>query len=204
MHLISWNVGRANGRKKIQAIRNLRSKHHMDVVFIQETKISKHEEKVVAAMWGREKLCWRSVDAVGSSGGLLSIWDPHFKHFISEVKGRGFILVHGTIMLNQHAVLINFVNVYAPRSEKEKLKLCEDVVALKTSNEGEWVIGGDFNSVLVEEERRRSFFNERDANQFQEFTQSMGGMDLLIRGMRFTWGNIRGREKLGCQTVSNT
>ncbi|CAM8917318.1 unnamed protein product [Rhodiola kirilowii] len=50
MHLISENIRGANGKRKQQMIRNLRSKHQMDMIFIQETKIRKHEEKMVAAL----------------------------------------------------------------------------------------------------------------------------------------------------------
>ncbi|CAM8951096.1 unnamed protein product [Rhodiola kirilowii] len=196
MHLISWNVRGANGRKKQQAIRNLRNKYEMDMVFIQETKIKRLEERAVDIMWGREKFRWSCVDAEGARGGLLSIWDASFMQLKSEEKGKSFILLHGTIMFNQQEVLMNYLNVNAPNSEKEKLNLWEVLIALKSSYKGEWVIGGDFNSVLLEEERNRSSFNEKDAYLFQEFIQDLGVMDMPLKGRRFTWGNKNGASRL--------
>ncbi|KAL9668390.1 hypothetical protein QQ045_002771 [Rhodiola kirilowii] len=86
--------------------------------------------------------------------------------------------------------------MYAPSSEKEKLKLWEDIVSVKESSVGEWIIGGDFNSVLLEEERSRSIFNEKDAYLFLDFVQAMGVLDLPLRGRRFTWSNKSGASRL--------
>ncbi|KAL9659549.1 hypothetical protein QQ045_024356 [Rhodiola kirilowii] len=196
MHVISWNVRGANDSKKKQAIRNLRIKHGMDMVFIQETKIKKLEDSAVDKMWGREKYSWSSVDTEGARGGLLTIWDTSFMDLISEEKGKGFILLHGTVTFNHQKVLLNFLNVYAPNAKKEKLKLWETLVDLKSFYKGEWVLGGDFNSVLQEEERSRSSFNEKDARIFQEFIQAMGILDMPLKGRRFTWSNKNGASRL--------
>ncbi|KAL9668797.1 hypothetical protein QQ045_006337 [Rhodiola kirilowii] len=80
--------------------------------------------------------------------------------------------------------------------EKEKIKLWETLVDLKSFNYGEWIIGGDFNSVLAEEERSRSVFNEKDANIFQKFIQAMEVLDLPLKGRCFTWGNKNGASSL--------
>ncbi|KAL9675958.1 hypothetical protein QQ045_004167 [Rhodiola kirilowii] len=202
MHVISWNIRGANGRKKQQAVRILRSRFRMDMILIQESKIRKFDERVAEALWGNEKSSYGFVDAEGSKGGLITLWDPDFLKFSREVKGRGFLLVHGSVEHNQIQILMNIVNVYAPIGEKEKLKLWEELIELKEAFEGEWVLGGDFNSVLVEEERRGSCFNIRDANMFLEFIQAMGVMDLPLRGRKYTWGNKNGASRLDRFLVS--
>ncbi|CAM8969112.1 unnamed protein product [Rhodiola kirilowii] len=186
----------ANGRKKQKAVSELKRSRRMDMVFIQETKIVKHEERMVAAMWGGEKMSWSSVDAEGNSGGLLTVWDPEFMLLRSEVKGKGFILVQGYVKGDQQPVLINLVNVYAPCNEKEKAALWESLVSLKPLYEGEWIVGGDFNSVLIEEERRGFKFCERDALLFQDFIRAMGLVDIPLIGKRFTWSNRNGASRL--------
>ncbi|KAL9673474.1 hypothetical protein QQ045_029732 [Rhodiola kirilowii] len=202
MQVITWNVRGANGRRKQLALRRLRCKFQMNMVFIQETKIRKLEDKVVEALWGGEKFSWFGSDAEDSSGGLLTIWEPDFLQLISKVSGRSFTLVHGTIKENQLEVTINFLNVYAPNTGKEKMLLWESLVELKASFSGEWVIGGDFNSVLLEEERSRSTFNGNDANLFQDFIQAMEVLDLPLKGRRFTWGNTKGASRLDRFLVS--
>ncbi|KAL9664765.1 hypothetical protein QQ045_020172 [Rhodiola kirilowii] len=174
----------------------MRSKYQMDMVFIQKTKIRRLEDRVVETLWGGEKMSWFGVDAEESSGGLITIWDPDFLQPINKVKGKGFVLVRRKIMLNQQKILMNFLNVYAPILEKEKMLLWESLVALKSNNSGVWVIGGDFYSVLSEEERNRSSFNEKDASLFQDFTQAMEVLDLPLVGRCFTWGNKNGTNRL--------
>ncbi|CAM8992379.1 unnamed protein product [Rhodiola kirilowii] len=196
MHVISWNLRGANGRKKQQVVRLLRSRFRMDMILIQESKISKFDGRVAEAMWGNEKASFGFVDAEGNKGGLIILWDPEFMKVIKEVKGKGFILLHGSVVYSQQEILINFVNVYAPSGEKEKLQLWEELVELKGVFEGEWVIGGDFNSVLVEEERRGSCFNKKDAIMFHEAIQALGVLDLPLRGRKYTWGNKNGASRL--------
>ncbi|KAL9683503.1 hypothetical protein QQ045_015325 [Rhodiola kirilowii] len=53
-----------------------------------------------------------------------------------KAKGKGFVLVHGKIKVNQQEVEVNFLNVYGPRLEKEKLQFWESLVELKSSNSG--------------------------------------------------------------------
>ncbi|KAL9686487.1 hypothetical protein QQ045_023947 [Rhodiola kirilowii] len=155
----------------------------MDVLFIQETKMNIYQENVIAELWGNEKSSWAFAEAERSSGGLITIWDPSVLKVTGEVKGRGFILVQR-------------------EGEKEKLRLWEDLVTIKSEYEGEWVVGGDFNSVLKEEERRGSKFNSKDAHSFQEFIQVMGVMDLPLIGRNFTWGNRNGDSRLDRFLVS--
>ncbi|KAL9675777.1 hypothetical protein QQ045_003983 [Rhodiola kirilowii] len=196
MKLISWNVRGANGRKKHQEIRNLGSKHQAEVVFIQESKIRKLEDNMMQALWGGDKMLWFGADSEGSSGGVVTVWDPDFFQTTSKIKGKGFVLISGNIMVNQQVVRLNLLNVYAPRIENEKILLWESLVDLKSGNGGEWIIGGDFNSVLEEEERNRTVFNVKDANIFQEFIQAMEVLDLPMKGRRFTWGNRLGASRL--------
>ncbi|CAM8880450.1 unnamed protein product [Rhodiola kirilowii] len=56
MQLITWNVRGLNGRKKQKVVRSMRSKYQMDMVFIQETKIRRLEDRVVETLWGGEKM----------------------------------------------------------------------------------------------------------------------------------------------------
>ncbi|CAM8953600.1 unnamed protein product [Rhodiola kirilowii] len=196
MKLITWNVRGANGRKKLREIRNLRCKLQAVMIFIQETKIRVLDEKLMQDLWGEDKMLWFGANSEGSSGGLVSVWDPDFFQPTRKVKGKSFVLISGNMKINQQEVRLNFLNVYAPTVEREKLKLWEALVDLKSSKWGEWVIGGDFNSVLVEEEKSRSVFNEKDANAFQDFIQAMGVLDLPLKGRCFTWGNRKGASRL--------
>ncbi|KAL9674520.1 hypothetical protein QQ045_030792 [Rhodiola kirilowii] len=150
----------------------------MEMAFLQETKIKKLDDKVVESLWGRDKMGWYGSDAEGASGGLVTIWEPEFIQPSRFERGRSFDLVHGKVVVNNQEISMNFLNVYAPKTEKEKMQLWEALVDLKVSFTGEWVVGGDFNAVLTEEERSRTTFSERDANAFNDFIQAMEILDI--------------------------
>ncbi|CAM8932748.1 unnamed protein product [Rhodiola kirilowii] len=196
MHIISWNVRGANGDKKKRMIRKLRNMHKPDMVFLQETKMVGMVEKSVNELWGNEQVRWSAADVVGRSGGLMIMWNPEFFQCLAETKGRGFIHVKGKVISESKVVEINYLNVYAPVAEKDKLLLWEELTEVRNASEGGWIIGGDFNAVLYEEERRGSTFNSKVADQV------MGVMDLPMAGRQFTWSNRSGVSRLDRFLVS--
>ncbi|CAM8993758.1 unnamed protein product [Rhodiola kirilowii] len=202
MQIISWNVRGVNGAKKQKMIRRLKQQHQLDMLFLQETKIAKLEEKTVSLLWGKEQVHWSSLDSVGRSGGLLTMWSPEFFQLSAEIKGRGFIHVRGKVSVGAQETEMNFINVYAPSTEKDKLLLWEELMEVRNSNGGGWIIGGDFNAVIHEEERRGSTFNCKEADQFFEFIQAMGVMDMPLIGRKFTWSNKLGASRLDRFLVS--
>ncbi|XP_058741524.1 uncharacterized protein LOC131613903 [Vicia villosa] len=63
---------------------------------------------------------------------------------------------------------------------------------------GEWIVGGDFNSVKVREERRgKSQSNLAEMEEFAKFIELLELVDLPIVGNKFSWissnGNARSR-----------
>ncbi|CAM8941729.1 unnamed protein product [Rhodiola kirilowii] len=88
MQIISWNVRGGNGVKKQRMISRLKQHHQLDMLFLQETKIAKLEEKTVSLLWGKDQVHWSSLDSVGRSGGLLTMWSPEFFQLPSRNKGE--------------------------------------------------------------------------------------------------------------------
>ncbi|CAM8902480.1 unnamed protein product [Rhodiola kirilowii] len=203
MHIISWNVRGLNGANKQKMIRALRQHNQMDMMLIQETKTAKIDEKMVSRLWGRDPVQWSASDPEGRSGGLLILWRPEFFQLQTETKGRGFIHLKGGIKIGSHTHEMNYINVYAPSAEKEKLQLWEELLEVRNSNEGGWIIGGDFNAVLHKEERRGSAFNDKEADQFFKFIQAMGVMNLPLIGRKFTWSNKSGASRLDRFLISS-
>ncbi|CAM8897571.1 unnamed protein product [Rhodiola kirilowii] len=201
MQIISWNVRGVNGAKKQRSIRRLKQHLQPDMLFLQETKLGKMEGKTVSLLWGKEHVQWSSVEAVGRSGGLIIMWSPEFFYLTAESKGRGFIHLRGKVRVGEKETEMNFINVYAPFTEKDKL-LREELMEVRISNGGGLILGGDFNAVLHEEERRGSAFNGKEADQFFEFIQAMGVMDMPLVGRKFTWSNKFGASRLDRFLVS--
>ncbi|XP_060177942.1 uncharacterized protein LOC132607882 [Lycium barbarum] len=94
--------------------------------------------------------------------------------------------------LNQ-AVLVSVVYAKCDRQEKEEL--WEDMVALANQQDLPWIIGGDFNVIVSEEEKQGGLpvtFNE--TLDFSTCIQSCGLIDVGFTGSKFTWCNGRTEE----------
>jgi hypothetical protein len=71
-----------------------------------------------------------------------------------------------------------------------ELYICQAQVLLP----GPWVIGGDFNTVLENWERKGGVGNARSMRNFRMFMDLANVIDIPMMGMRFTWFNNRENE----------
>ncbi|XP_021980301.1 uncharacterized protein LOC110876434 [Helianthus annuus] len=101
--------------------------------------------------WGRTLLDYETVEAIGRSGGLLTIWDPTVFEKFGVIKNRNFLAVAGKLRITGDVVLV--VNIYAQNDPIERRALWGELVQLRRSQPGMWVFLGDFNDVRRPEER---------------------------------------------------
>ncbi|KAK8624172.1 hypothetical protein V6N13_065525 [Hibiscus sabdariffa] len=67
-----------------------------------------------------------------------------------------------------------------------------------------WCVGGDFDMVCREEERRGCAFSSRGISEFCDFVEKAALCDISMQGKRFTWfGSGNKRSKLDRFLVSN-
>lgn len=67
MKIMSYNVRGLGGGVKRRVIRQLMLKEEVDILYIQESKITKMDLKVCGAIWGDKEVEWREVEAVNSA-----------------------------------------------------------------------------------------------------------------------------------------
>lgn len=79
-----------------------------------------------------------------------------------------------------------FANVYGPQWCTEKASIWKELLAIKNSKPGIWIIMGDFNAVRRKDERFNSIFCEKTASDFNNFIHEMGLIDMKMGGHRFT------------------
>nr|GEU70002.1 RNA-directed DNA polymerase, eukaryota [Tanacetum cinerariifolium] len=134
------------------------------VVGLQETKIDHVNEPLIQYMWGSNDLGYKKVDAIGSAGGIMLIWDNMCFVEIKAMGEDGYLAVMGKWKGKNG--LVGFINVYGSHDIQERenlwLKLCRVI----NSVEAAWCIFGDFNEVRNMEERRNSSFSKRGALSF--------------------------------------
>ncbi|GKB99428.1 RNA-directed DNA polymerase, eukaryota [Tanacetum coccineum] len=135
-------------RRRISNICNINK-----VVFlgIQETRLSKIDMLMVKRLWGNMSFDFATSSALGLSGGIMSIWDPlvFSCHKISSYQN--VLIVHGEWLLDRFKVTM--MNVYAPQDIRQKQLLWTFISEYMSSNDGNYILLGDYNVVRDEGER---------------------------------------------------
>ncbi|GJR46171.1 RNA-directed DNA polymerase, eukaryota [Tanacetum coccineum] len=142
--------------------------------------------------WNQEaqsKLDMESVcsDSIGSSGGILCVWEKSVFRKENVTVSDNFIAIYGTWISNSLKVL--FIIVYAPQQLQAKRLLWDYISSLINSWSGEAIVMGDFNEVRCIDERYGSSFNMLGARRFNEFIKSSGLVDINLEGYKFTWSH---------------
>jgi endonuclease/exonuclease/phosphatase family metal-dependent hydrolase len=170
---------------KPSRVRELVKEHHVDFLGLQETQLSNFPQLLASKYWGNSPMEWVVVNAVGRSGGILSVWDPSKFRHDEIVSDNHFILVSGIIQ--ESNCRLNIFNIYAPCSFQVRRPLWDTLLSLRSSRDGLWVALGDFNEVCSEDERLNSIFNPLHAIQFNLFISNMGFVEYIMSGHRFTY-----------------
>ncbi|GLU05148.1 hypothetical protein SLE2022_222640 [Rubroshorea leprosula] len=185
MKVISFNVRGLGSMLKRKEIAKLVRKERPDFLFIQETKLEEVDVALCKMLWNSDDFDWVMGKSVGSSGGLLSIWNK--RSFVKQrvIEGNGFIEIPGE-WGNQH-IKCNFVNVYAPCDRQRKASLWEEIGGLILAEGGRWLVAGDFNTVRNVTERKGRLGETQDMEDFNHFVEGTGLIDVRLRNRKFTW-----------------
>ncbi|KAJ0787048.1 putative RNA-directed DNA polymerase [Helianthus annuus] len=143
------------------------------------------ENFLVNRFWGRSIYTFETVDAIGTSGGLLSMWDPTVFEVTQVVKHNRFLLTSGTLKHTEEYV--NVINVYAYNDPIDRPGLWAELLATRRSIGGLWVIVGDFNDVRIPEERFNSEFVALNAFYFNRFIQLAELCEYQMGGRKYTY-----------------
>ncbi|GJS92803.1 RNA-directed DNA polymerase, eukaryota [Tanacetum coccineum] len=138
-------------------------------------------------MWGNSNYNYVCSDSIGSSGGILCVWEKSVFRKENVTVSDNFIAIYGTWISNSLKVL--FIVIYAPQQLSAKNLLWDYVSSLINNWSGEAIVMGDFNEVRCNEERYGSSFNTLGARRFNEFIMSAGLVDINLEGYKFTWSH---------------
>ncbi|XP_058771389.1 uncharacterized protein LOC131644810 [Vicia villosa] len=188
----TFNVRGCNNLMKQKRICQIMGKRKPDVMFIQETNIGKMSGNIVNKIWGGEDCLWSAKEAGGRAGGILTIWRKDSFTPIFSFQGNGFLGIKGTAK----GMIIYFINVYSPCNLADKRELWEELLGWKNKLEvGEWVVGGDFNSIKNREKRRgvENFCRVHEMEEFKDFIENLEVIDVQVVGNIFTWIKPNGR-----------
>ena len=184
MRAISLNIRGLGVEGKTKWISELINNNKALILGLQETKMDQVDEKVVHYMWGSESFGYAKVDAIGSSGGIITMWDNSWFSNTSALGEEGLLAVVGSWKGKKG--LVGFINVYAPQDLDVKSSLWEKNSRIINSIDAAWCIFGDFNEVRNVDERKNPCFNRRGAELFNNFITGDDLIDIPLGGKRFT------------------
>ncbi|GMI85581.1 hypothetical protein HRI_002227400 [Hibiscus trionum] len=109
----SWNIRGLGSFEKKSAVKRLLSLTKPRVLFLQETKMKEIDDKAIRSLVGhRAKFNSIYSAANGSSGGLITLWDPNFLQIENSISEPNFIAIYGK--LTESNIMCLLINVYAP------------------------------------------------------------------------------------------
>ncbi|KAH7854251.1 hypothetical protein Vadar_011755 [Vaccinium darrowii] len=129
------------------------------------------------------------VNPIGIAGGLAILWKRNLK--VSSVRSSNFFI---EVIINdeESGKKWHLINVYASCNDNVRRSQWDALVRYRHQTPGEWVMWGDFNDLLWEDEkqggRRR---DEWSLRAFRNFVSELGAIDLGYSGFPFTWTNRR-------------
>ncbi|KAK2650234.1 hypothetical protein Ddye_017723 [Dipteronia dyeriana] len=156
-----------------------------------KSKLSSFDNGVIRSLGGSLLSREIGVDAVGSAGGLITMWNENLFSIKACVSYNICIIVVGELLrINKEVV---FCNVCAANVENKRKKLWDFILNFQAMFIVLWCIGRDFNSVRDSSERKWGVCNMASIHNFNYFISKAQVVDLPLRGLTFTWTNHRER-----------
>lgn len=80
---------------------------------------------IVREVWGSRSVKWEAVDAVGSAGGILLLWDSHSVSIIGKWKSNFFVSVLLEDEFNNSKWIVT--SVYGPQSCQSRIDFWKEL-----------------------------------------------------------------------------
>ncbi|KAK9951572.1 hypothetical protein M0R45_007010 [Rubus argutus] len=87
MKIVTWNVRGLGSKGKRAVIRSMLMGVGADIIILQETKMPEVERSLVSSIWGARFKDWVSIPAIGTSGGVVIIWNTRCVSILESVVG---------------------------------------------------------------------------------------------------------------------
>ncbi|GJR82263.1 RNA-directed DNA polymerase, eukaryota [Tanacetum coccineum] len=168
-------------------IKDLNTKHKVNFLSIQETKLDVLSDMAVKTLWGNHRFELIISDAAGNSGGILCVWDPSFFRKEQHIISDNFVALYGTWIPKKANLLV--ISVYAPQPLTCKRVLWDYISTLINRWDGHCLVMGDFNEVRFPGDQMGTVFNVQGANEFNCFISNSGLTEVQLEGYSFTWSH---------------
>ncbi|KAL7247828.1 hypothetical protein ACSBR2_002690 [Camellia fascicularis] len=188
MNVMLWNCRGAGNKISRRNFRELVRLHHPNVVALFETKVLfssmglffNHLRYTASTI----------VDPVGRVGSIWLIWDPTQVSVSVQIANSQLIQV--TVKRENYEEWV-LAAVYASPNLGIRQNVWNDLENTSSSMVRPWLIAGDFNDIMGQNERRSYSQNNQSyrCRKFLDNINRCGLMDIGCSGPKFTWSNNR-------------
>lgn len=182
--ILSWNVWGLNDGEKRELIKTALNEWRCDVVVLQETKIQGDISRVARHLWGSRWVDFVNLEAIGTSGGILIMWDKRILEGQLIISGSQSISCRLTAIGQDFSWFIT--GVYASNSRIERQDLWWELAASRGLCNGPWVVCGDFNTTRHSNERSNDHRLTRAMRDFSDAINDLQLVDPPLFGGSFT------------------
>lgn len=188
MSLLSWNCRGLGNPATVRVLVDLVHSKKPEIIFIIETLVGNSKLQPIKNKLGFEGLF--VVDNVGRSGGLALFWKEG-----TEVNIRGYsrYLIDAEVRLEGGKDIWRFTGYYGCPERSRRAESWAFLKHLASLSSLPWVVMGDFNDILAQEEKKGGKPQPNWLIQgFTDAVISSGPRDLHFEGCQFTWEKSRG------------
>jgi exonuclease III len=154
------------------------------VICLQETKLTSPSSFKAATFLPSSTSSFVALDAIGTSGGIITAWDLCVVALDRSVSKR-------SISATADAQPIAITNVYTPRNVVLCPAFFVELVELATQSTCPWLVLDDFNIARTQKDKNTDHFDAMSATLFTDTVDALLLQELSLLDRRFTWMNKR-------------
>lgn len=160
--------------QKTQSFLTLKKALKLNVILLQETKITEGKDIVIKNILWREAK-HAAIHAMGKSEGLMCLWDKKILKGRVIVSSQKICSILFTFLDNKEKVVV--INVYAPTTMARRKIMWASLNQTQETFKGLcWIVAGDFNVSLYPSEKRGGV--EGFSNGMKDFVHNNELMDV--------------------------
>ncbi|CAN4078998.1 unnamed protein product [Withania somnifera] len=139
--LVSWNVRGLNSRDKRRFVKSQIFNWKADIVCLQESKLEREIQYMIKEIWGGRWVKYACLQASGTKGGILMIWDS--RSCRCEVLEVGSYTLTCKFEARLQDFNCHITGVYAKNCRLKRKYVWDEIGAIRSLFEGPWVVCGD-------------------------------------------------------------
>ncbi len=200
---LSWNIRGLCDPAKCAAAKSFIKNAKCSVLCLQETKLASTSRSKFYTFCGFHLHEFRTLDAIGTRGGLLTAWNPALFDCVHDWVGA--FSINTVLRRKVDGLTFTVSNIYGRVIPSLKAAFFQELRYIGSVAVGLWSLLGDFNVLLSLRDKNGPPSSLFDILDFKSVVSDIGLIDLPIVNKSFTWtngGRLHTLERLDRALVS--